>query len=48
MNLGGMNWTIEKNIGHIFVVSKKLLAEYLKAVSDFLNEIKSGGVDETP
>jgi len=48
MNLGGMNWTIEKNIGHIFVVSKKLLAEYLKAASDFLNEVKSGGIDETP
>jgi poly(3-hydroxyalkanoate) synthetase len=33
---GGMNRTIEKNIGHIFVVSKQLLSEYLQIVSDFL------------
>ncbi|MGZ3598180.1 MAG: hypothetical protein ACXWMS_12470 [Syntrophales bacterium] len=32
---GGLNRTIEKNIGHIFVVSKQLLAEYLQIVSDF-------------
>jgi poly(3-hydroxyalkanoate) synthetase len=34
---GGLNRTIEKNIGHIFVVSKQLLSEYLRLVSDFLN-----------
>ncbi|MCX5826938.1 MAG: hypothetical protein NTV58_02920 [Deltaproteobacteria bacterium] len=33
---GGLNRTFEKNIGHIFVVSKQLLAEYLQIVSDFL------------
>ena len=33
---GGLNRTIEKNIGHIFVVSKKLLAEYLEMVTAFL------------
>lgn len=33
---GGLNRTIEKNIGHIFVVSKKLLAEYLEIVAAFL------------
>ncbi|MGZ3596111.1 MAG: hypothetical protein ACXWMV_13200 [Syntrophales bacterium] len=32
---GGLNRTIEKNIGHIFVVSKQLLAEYLQIVSEF-------------
>lgn len=30
-----LNRTIEKNIGHIFVVSRRHLAEYLKAVNDF-------------
>jgi poly(3-hydroxyalkanoate) synthetase len=34
---GGMNRTIEKHAGHIFVVSKVLLAEYLKLVSDFFD-----------
>jgi hypothetical protein len=33
---GGLNRTVEKNIGHIFVVSKKLLAQYLEIVSEFL------------
>jgi hypothetical protein len=33
-----LNWTIEKNIGHIFVVSRKLLAEYLALVEDFYQE----------
>jgi hypothetical protein len=33
---GGLNRTVEKNIGHIFVVSKKLLAQYLENVSEFL------------
>lgn len=33
---GGLNRTIEKNVGHIFVVSKQLLAEYLELVSAFL------------
>jgi pimeloyl-ACP methyl ester carboxylesterase len=47
MTRGGLNRTFEKNIGHIFVVSKTLLAEYLKTVSDFLNEIECEGVDET-
>ncbi|MFB3925873.1 MAG: hypothetical protein ACE14T_07435 [Syntrophales bacterium] len=32
---GWLNRTIEKNIGHIFVVSKQLLSEYLKIVSLF-------------
>ena len=32
---GGLNRMIEKNVGHIFVVSKVLLAEYLGLVSDF-------------
>jgi len=32
---GGLNRVIEKNIGHIFVVSRKLLAEYLALVEDF-------------
>ena len=31
----GLNRTIEKNIGHIFVVSRKHLAEYLEIVNDF-------------
>ncbi len=30
-----VNWTIEKNIGHIFVVSKKFLFEYLKYLNAF-------------
>jgi len=30
-----LNRTIEKNIGHIFVVSRKHLAEYLEAVNSF-------------
>lgn len=33
---GGLNRTVEKKIGHIFVVSKKLLTEYLENVSAFL------------
>jgi len=33
---GGLNRTIEKNIGHIFVVSKTLLSEYLQSVTRFL------------
>ncbi|MCX7634877.1 MAG: alpha/beta fold hydrolase, partial [Syntrophales bacterium] len=33
---GGLNRTIEKNIGHIFVVSKKLLAEYIETLAAFL------------
>jgi hypothetical protein len=32
---GGMNATVEKNIGHIFVVSRKLLAEFIETVSEF-------------
>ncbi|CAN2039542.1 Alpha/beta hydrolase fold-containing [Candidatus Magnetomoraceae bacterium gMMP-15] len=35
---GGLNRTIEKNVGHIFVVSKKLLAEYLEVVNQFYRE----------
>jgi poly(3-hydroxyalkanoate) synthetase len=35
---GGLNRVIEKNIGHIFVVSRKLLAEYLTLVEDFYND----------
>jgi poly(3-hydroxyalkanoate) synthetase len=48
MTRGGLNRTIEKNIGHIFVVSKTLLAEYLKTVTDFLNGVACEGVDERP
>ncbi|PKN17231.1 MAG: hypothetical protein CVU71_17015 [Deltaproteobacteria bacterium HGW-Deltaproteobacteria-6] len=33
-----LNRTIEKNIGHIFVVSRKLLAEYLELVEDFYQD----------
>jgi hypothetical protein len=32
---GGLNRLIEKNVGHIFVVSKVLLTEYLTLVNDF-------------
>ncbi len=34
----GLNRVIEKNIGHIFVVSRKLLAEFLTQVEDFFQE----------
>ena len=34
----GLNRVIEKNIGHIFVVSRKLLAEYLALVEGFYEE----------
>ncbi len=33
-----LNRIIEKNIGHIFVVSRKLLSEYLALVEDFYND----------
>jgi len=36
ISTNGLNRTIEKNIGHIFVVSKKLLGEFLAAASRFL------------
>lgn len=36
LTCGGLNRTIERNVGHIFVVSKKLLAEFLETVTDFL------------
>ena len=45
MTRGGLNRTFEKNIGHIFVVSKTLLAEYLKTVSDFLCGAECEGLD---
>jgi hypothetical protein len=32
-----MNRTIEKNVGHIFVVSRHLLAEYMQIVSAFFD-----------
>ena len=32
---GGLNRTIEKHVGHVFVVSKTLLAEFLAVVSAF-------------
>jgi poly(3-hydroxyalkanoate) synthetase len=32
---GGLNRTIEKHVGHVFVVSKTLLAEYLSVVTAF-------------
>ena len=34
----GLNRVIEKNIGHIFVVSRKSLAEFLTLVEEFYNE----------
>lgn len=34
---GGLNRTIEKNVGHIFVVSKKLLSEFNHNITEFLN-----------
>jgi poly(3-hydroxyalkanoate) synthetase len=34
----GGNRTVEKKIGHIFVVSKKFLAEFLDTVTDFLTD----------
>lgn len=37
-SVGGLNRTIEKNIGHIFVVSKKLLAEFLEIVAAFYED----------
>jgi poly(3-hydroxyalkanoate) synthetase len=43
---GGLNRTIEKNIGHIFVVSKQLLAEYMQIVSDFLCDRSCENVHE--
>ena len=33
----GLNRTMEKNIGHIFVVNKRHLSEFADAVFDFLN-----------
>jgi poly(3-hydroxyalkanoate) synthetase len=45
MTRGGLNRTIEKNIGHIFVVSKPLLAEYIKSVHSFLCGEACEGVD---
>lgn len=35
---GGLNRTIEKNVGHIFVVSKKLLSDYIGEVSEFYED----------
>lgn len=32
-----LNRTVEKNIGHIFVVSQRHLTEFVEIVSDFLN-----------
>ncbi len=34
----GLNRTIEKNVGHIFVVSKKLLGQYLDSVTEFFGD----------
>ncbi len=34
---GGLNRTIEKNVGHIFVVSKSLLSEFITSLTDFFN-----------
>jgi poly(3-hydroxyalkanoate) synthetase len=45
MTRGGLNRTIEKNIGHIFVVSKPLLAEYLHAANSFLCDEECEGLD---
>jgi len=40
-SVGGLNRTIEKNIGHIFVVSKKLLAEFLEIVPRTLDDLRA-------
>jgi poly(3-hydroxyalkanoate) synthetase len=39
---GGLNRVFEKNIGHIFVVSRKLLAEFLHLVEDFYQDRSTG------
>jgi poly(3-hydroxyalkanoate) synthetase len=41
---GGLNRVFEKNIGHIFVVSRKLLAEFLELVEDFYQDRSTGKV----
>lgn len=38
MTGAGMNRTLEKNIGHIFVVSKTLLGDFLHSVQEFLHD----------
>lgn len=38
LTCGGLNRTIEKNIGHIFVVSKKLVNEFIEEVHAFLDD----------
>ncbi len=38
MTRKGLNRTIEKNVGHIFVVSRKLLSEYFETVNAFFKE----------
>lgn len=38
LTCGGLNRTIERNVGHIFVVSKRLLAEFLESVTEFLED----------
>ena len=39
---GGLNRTIEKNAGHIFVVSQRLLAEFVENVDSFFQGQKNG------
>jgi poly(3-hydroxyalkanoate) synthetase len=41
---GGLNRVFEKNIGHIFVVSRKLLAEFLELVEAFYQDRSTGKV----
>ena len=36
LTCGGLNRTIERNVGHIFVVSKRLLGEFMESVTEFL------------
>ncbi|HOC59680.1 MAG: alpha/beta hydrolase [Syntrophaceae bacterium] len=43
-----LNRTIEKNIGHIFVVSRKLLAEYLELVEAFYEDRSMPVQEERP
>lgn len=38
LTCGGLNRTIERNVGHIFVVSKKLLGEFMESVTEFLQD----------
>ncbi len=44
---GGLNRTIEQHVGHVFVVSKKLLAQYLGVVKAFFRGDQSIPVEQS-